>query len=184
MNINIQSRNIENEKFYFRLIIILSVAIPVVVAILLFSPAKFAVEGGWIKFLPHLNGVINTATAVALIAGRYFIKKGNIQMHRTLMYSAFTLGSIFLVSYVIYHSTTAATHFGGEGIIKIIYFFLLITHIVLAAIVVPFVLLAMYFAITGKILQHKKTVKWTFPIWLYVSITGVIVYLMISPYYS
>jgi putative membrane protein len=99
------------------------------------------------------------------------------------MLSAFSISCIFLVSYVAYHFQAAPTKFGGTGIVKGIYYFLLLTHIVLAAVVVPFVLFSLYFALTKQIARHKKVVKYTFPIWLYVAVTGVIVYLMISPYY-
>ena len=111
------------------------------------------------------------------------IKQKKIEYHRTFMMSAFILSSIFLVSYVIYHNQVESTKFGGEGVIKYLYYVILLTHIVLAAIVVPFVLLAIYYAWTKQIEQHKKIVKWTWPIWTYVAISGVIVYLMISPYY-
>jgi putative membrane protein len=100
------------------------------------------------------------------------------------MITAFALSSLFLICYVIYHYQAPSTKFMGEGLIRGVYFFILITHIILAAIVVPFVLLSIYFAITKQFTKHKKIVKWTFPIWLYVAITGVIVYLMISPYYT
>ena len=106
-----------------------------------------------------------------------------IKYHRISMMSAFVLGSLFLVSYVIYHSMADSTTFGGEGWIRPVYYFLLLSHILLAIVVVPFVLFAFYFALTDKIEKHKKIVKYTFPIWLYVSVTGVLVYLMISPYY-
>ena len=96
---------------------------------------------------------------------------------------AFTLGSLFLVSYVLYHLTNESTAYGGQGWIRPVYYFLLVSHIVLSVVVVWFVLRAVYFAISGQIARHKQTVKYAFPIWLYVSITGVIVYLMIKPYY-
>lgn len=186
----------ENKK-YLRLIWGLSIAIPVVVAILLFSPTKLSVAGGWVHFLPHLNGVLNSATTVVLLLGFYFIRKKNIPLHRLCMTIAFTLGSIFLVSYVIYHGAAENTLFGdinGNGTLeaselaavgglRTFYIILLISHIIMAAVVVPFVLLAFYFALTKRFERHKKIVKFTLPIWLYVSITGVWVYLMISPYY-
>ena len=100
------------------------------------------------------------------------------------MISAFVLGTLFLVSYVIYHSSVPSTSYGGEGMVKGIYYFFLLTHILLAAVVVPLVLTALYFAIKQQFDRHKRIVKWAYPIWLYVSITGVVVYLMISPYYS
>jgi putative membrane protein len=173
-----------NERKSYLWIIVISVLIPVVVALLLFMPTRLNLGADFVYFLPHLNGVINTATSIALLAGYFFIGKKNIALHRASMSTAFILGSIFLVSYVVYHASAESTIFGGEGIIRGVYYFLLITHIILAAVVVPFVLFAFYFALSGKIDKHKKIVKYTFPIWLYVSVTGVIVYLMISPYYN
>ncbi|MDX2196724.1 MAG: DUF420 domain-containing protein [Cytophagales bacterium] len=172
-----------NEKKYMALIMLLSVAVPVLVAALLFAPSK--IEGGeWTKALPHLNGLLNTATSVALLLGFYFIKNKNIINHRYSMMSAFAMGTLFLVSYVIYHSTSQPTRYGGEGILRTIYFIVLFSHILLAAIVVPFVLLAVYYGISHKIERHKSIARWTFPIWLYVSVTGVVAYLMICPYYK
>ncbi|MTI30545.1 DUF420 domain-containing protein [Xanthovirga aplysinae] len=187
----------KKENKYLGLIAVLSVAIPVVVAILLFSPTKFGVAGEWVKFIPHLNGVLNTATSLALITGFIFIKNKNVEMHRLCMTVAFIFGAIFLVGYVIYHSSAPSTVFGdlnGDGVLseaekaavgglRVVYLVLLITHIILAAVVVPFVLLAFYFALSNKIVKHKKIVKFTLPIWLFVSVSGVIVYLMIKPYY-
>ena len=176
---------------------VLSVAIPVVVAILLFMPAKLELGASWATMLPGLNAVMNSSTALALIAGLIFIKRKNIMAHRLSMMTAFVLGSIFLVSYVLYHSTMEGTKFGdidhdgivsatelaAAGFLRNVYFFVLISHILLAIVVVPLVLLAFYFALSNKIERHKKIVKYTYPVWLYVSITGVLVYLMISPYY-
>ena len=101
-----------------------------------------------------------------------------------MMVSAFVLGALFLVSYVLYHGSAPSTSFGGEGWIRSLYYFVLLTHIILAAVVVPLVLVALYFALSDRIVQHKKLVKYAYPIWLYVSITGVLVYLMIRPYYA
>jgi putative membrane protein len=161
-----------------------AVVIPLVVAILL-NPRIPKVElGEWSKVLPHVNGLINTLTSLSLLAGYYFIKKKNIAAHRRMMTVSFSLGALFLVSYVLYHLSNESTPFGGEGLIRPIYYFLLITHITLSIGVVWFVLRAVYFALSNQIDLHKKAVKWAFPIWLYVSVTGVIVYLMISPYYN
>jgi len=163
---------------------IVSVLIPIVVAFLLFNPYKTNTSSEWVKFLPHLNGVINTATVFILLAGLYFIKQNNIQYHKVSMSAAFILGALFLVSYIIYHYAVPSTAFGGEGFSRYLYYFFLITHILLSIIVVPFVLFAFYYALSNKIEQHKKIVKFTLPIWLYVSASGVIVYLMISSYYN
>ncbi|MFN8346480.1 MAG: DUF420 domain-containing protein [Spirosomataceae bacterium] len=178
------SLTIPKNKKYNRLINVIAVAIPVVVAVLL-NPRIPKVElGEWTKILPHLNGLINSLTTVSLLIGFYFIKQKNIAAHRLMMTISFSLGSVFLVSYVLYHLSNESTPFGGEGIIRPIYYFLLISHIVLSIGVVWFVLKAIYYAFSNQIGLHKKAVKWAFPIWLYVSITGVIVYLMIAPYYN
>ena len=189
---------VKNQQSYIKLIWVLSIAIPVVVAILIFAPEKIEGAGDWVYILPHLNATFNTITTVVLLLGLYFIKQKNIKAHKSMMSIAFTLGSLFLVSYVIYHATADSTIYGdvnGNGILdeaektsdlmfwRGFYVVLLLSHILLAAIVVPFVLFAFYFALTDKIEKHKKIVKWTFPIWLFVSVTGVIVYAMVSQYY-
>ncbi len=174
----------ENTKIYKRVFIIISILIPVVVAFLIYLPkGDPASIKSWIYSLPFYNAVINTITSILLILGYYFVKNGQVKFHKTSMISAFLLGALFLVFYVIYHSNAESTKFGGEGAVRFVYFFFLITHILLAFIVVPLVLSAIYFAVTQKIEKHRKIVKYTFPVWLYVSVTGVIVYLMISPYY-
>ena len=165
-----------------RVITILSLAIPIAVAVLLGIRQKIDL-GNWTTYLPHINAVINSLTTLLLLTGLYFIRQKNIVAHKRTMLAAFTLGSLFLVSYVLYHLTNESTPFGGQGWIRPIYYFLLVTHIVLSVVVVWFVLRAVYFALSGQIARHKQTVKYAFPIWLYVSITGVVVYLMIKPYY-
>lgn len=164
-------------------IIGISIAIPLAVAVLLFMPAKITTLGDWVYFLPHLNAVINSATSVALIAGIIFIKQKKYSYHGATMTVAFALGAIFLVSYVIYHASAESTSFGGEGFIRTVYYFLLITHIIFAAIALFPILFAYYYGYTDQRDKHRKVVKFAYPIWLYVSVTGVIVYLMISPYY-
>lgn len=178
----IKALDLKNNQKYNRIINLLAIVIPVVVALLLGIRQKVDL-GGWTGVLPHLNGLINSTTSVLLIIGFYFIKKGNVQAHRVTMTTAFIMGSLFLVSYVLYHISNESTSFGGEGWIRPVYYFLLISHILLSVVVVWFVLRAVYYAFSNQIDLHKKTVKWAFPIWLYVSVTGVIVYLLISPYY-
>ncbi|MDN3205699.1 DUF420 domain-containing protein [Algoriphagus sediminis] len=164
-------------------IIGLSILIPVVVAVLLFMPTKFGEGAPWVYFLPHLNAVINSAATVALITGLIFIKKKEISKHKAAMSTAFGLGAIFLVSYVLYHGMAESTSFGGEGWIRPVYYFLLITHIILAAVALFPILFAYYYGLTDQREKHRKVVKFAYPIWLYVTVTGVVVYLMISPYY-
>ncbi|MFD2202196.1 DUF420 domain-containing protein [Shivajiella indica] len=176
-------QNIDNQGI-IKWISFIAIIVPLVVAVLLFMPSKIEMASNWVYFLPHLNAVINSAATIALIAGLIFIKKNNIPLHRASMTTAFGLGAIFLVSYVIYHATAESTSFGGEGFIRYVYYFILITHIILAAIALFPILLAYYYGYTDQRVKHRKVVKFAYPIWLYVTITGVLVYLMISPYYS
>jgi putative membrane protein len=189
----------KNEKKFFAAIAIVSILIPVVVAVLLYLPESLRPQNLDVAIFPHINAVLNTLTALCLIIGFVFIKNKNIKLHRATMLTAFTLSSVFLVLYVVYHfSPIASVKFGDVnhdkivdgaelevvGMIRYIYLTILLTHILLAAVVVPLVLFAIYFALTNQIGKHKKMVKWTYPIWLYVAVTGVVVYLMISPYYQ
>lgn len=178
-----RERLIRNEAKMKNWIIIVSFLIPIVVAVLLFMPAKIDTGAEWVYFLPHLNAVINTAASFALIAGLVFIKNNNIAYHRVAMTVAFALGAVFLVSYVIYHATAEGTSFGGEGAIRTFYYVLLISHILLAAIALFPILFAYYYGYTDQREKHRKVVKFAYPIWLFVTVSGVIVYLMISPYY-
>jgi putative membrane protein len=174
---------VPQSKTPYVLIGILSVAVPLLVAFLLFGGKATKIEGLDVSFLPHLNAVMNTATFLCLVAGGLAIRSKNIRLHRVLMMSAFVLSSIFLISYVVYHNNAESTTFPKDSPLRILYLVLLLTHILFSMVVVPLVLLAIYFAWTNQIVKHKKTVKWTYPVWLYVASTGVIVYLMISPYY-
>ena len=166
------------------LIIIISIIVPVAVAVLLYLPKKSTIGGDWVTFLPHFNGMLNSTTVILLLIGFFCVKNGNLSYHKTSMISAFILGSIFLVSYIIYHASMPSTSYGGETPLKYMYYFFLLTHILFSIVVVPFVLFAFYYALSGRIEKHKKIVRFTLPIWLYVSVTGVIVYFMISPYYA
>ena len=162
---------------------ILSVAIPVVVVILLGIRTKVDL-GAWTKILPHAIGAINSITSVLLILGLVAQKMANIRMHRLAMTTAFSLGAVFLVCYVTYHLTNRSTVFGGNGMKRVFYYAVLISHIGLSLVVLPLVLRAFLFALTHQIARHRRVAKYAYPIWLYVSTTGVIVYLMISPYYG
>ena len=134
-------------------------------------------------FLPPIYASINALTALVLIIAVWAIKNKKRNLHETLMKTAIGLSILFLVMYVAYHMTSDSTKFGGEGTIKYVYYFVLLTHILLSIIVIPFVLITFVRAITNNIEKHKKIAKITFPLWLYVAVSGVIVYLMISPYY-
>ena len=175
-----KEQNLLDEKKYNKLIVILSIAIPIVVAIL------FGVKIPNVKpltFLPPIYATINGLTAIILIIAFIAIKKKNIVLHENLMTTAIWCSVVFLLMYIAYHMTSESTKFGGEGTIKHVYYFILLTHIVLSILVIPFVLITYVRAITNNIERHKKIAKITFPLWLYVAITGVVVYVMISPYY-
>ncbi len=172
----------QQEKSSTFAINILSIAIPIVVAVLLGIRTKVEL-GAWTSVLPHAIGGINTLTSVLLILGMIFLKAGKIQWHRYAMTAAFVLGGFFLVCYVTYHLSNPSTAYGGTGIYRSLYYFILISHIAFSMVVLPLVLRAFYFAITDQFARHMRVAKFAFPIWLYVSVTGVLVYLMISPYY-
>ena len=174
---------LDKKPKYQRIINILAVIIPIAVAAILGIRQKVEL-GTWTKVLPHVIGVLNSLTAILLLAGYYFIRRNNRVAHRQMMTGAFILGAVFLVCYILYHISNESTPFGGTGtLLRSTYYFLLISHISLSIVVVWFVLRAVYFGYSNQLAEHRKAVKYAFPIWLYVSITGVIVYLMISPYY-
>ena len=173
------------DKKYNTLIVFVSVLIPIVVAILFTVKLKdFGFDVEPLSFLPPIYATINGITAVVLVAAVLAIKKGNRKVHERLMTFAVALSLAFLVMYVAYHMTSDSTKFGGEGWIKYVYFFILISHILLSIAVIPLVLFTYVRALAAKFDQHKKLAKITFPIWLYVAVTGVVVYLMIAPYYT
>ncbi|GAB4337174.1 MAG: DUF420 domain-containing protein [Flammeovirgaceae bacterium] len=194
MNIQIS----RNDNKYMRIIAVLSIAIPLIVALLLMIPQTGKLGNLDVSFLPHLHAILNSATTISLMIGFFAIKTQKTELHKTMMLFAVLLSSIFLISYVVYHFQGTPTYFGDSNFDKVVspeeresvggwrttYLLLLASHIILATIVVPLVLLAIYFAFSKQFERHKKIVKWTFPVWLYVAISGVLVYWMISPYYQ
>lgn len=173
------------QKKYNVWITILSIAIPIVVAILFKVKLKdlgFDVKP--LSFLPPIYATINGITAVVLVSAVLAIKKGKRKLHENLMKFAIALSVVFLGMYVAYHMTTESTKYGGEGVMRLVYFVILISHIALSIIVIPLVLVSYVRALSERFDKHKQITKYTFPIWLYVAVTGVIVYLMISPYYA
>lgn len=174
------SQEIIPSKKYNKWIVILSIIIPLIIAIL-FTVKIPNVEP--LTFLPPIYAGMNAVTALTLIAAVITIKKKDKKGHEYLMKTAILFSVIFLILYIIYHMTSDATPFGGEGTIKYIYYFILITHIILSIVVIPFVLMTYVRAITNDFERHKKIARFTFPLWLYVAVSGVVVYLMIAPYY-
>lgn len=172
------------EKKYNKWIIVLSIAIPLVVALLFgVNLRKLGYDVKPLSFLPPIYAAINGLTALVLVSAVVAIKNGKRALHENLMKFAILLSVVFLGMYVAYHMTSNSTSFGGEGAIRYVYYFILITHICLSVIIIPFVLVTYVRALAQRFDKHKKLAKITFPLWLYVAVTGVIVYLMISPYY-
>ena len=193
-----------SKSIYDILIWVVSVLVPIVVALLLFmkwdydqlvfdmripnSDPIILLENLPIAkpltFLPPIYATINGLTAILLVLAVYYIKNGKRKIHESLIKVCIALSLSFLVMYIAYHLTTDPTSYGGSGLISYLYFFILITHILLSIVVIPLVLISYSRAIKSKFILHKKIAKITFPIWLYVATTGVVVYLMISPYYT
>jgi len=174
----------QKEATYKKWIVVLSIAIPLAVAALFgVNLRKLGFDVAPLTFLPPIYAGINGLTALILIIAVVAIKKGNRKLHENLMRTAIVLSTLFLVMYVAYHMTSDSTKFGGEGALKYVYYFILITHIALSVVIIPFVLVTYLRALLGKFENHKKIARITFPLWLYVAITGVVVYFMISPYY-
>jgi putative membrane protein len=165
---------------YKKLIVTLSIIIPLAVAILF----RVKVEGYDFRFLPSIYATINGLTAILLVTAVYFIKQGKRLIHERIMMVCVGLSAAFLVLYVLYHMTTPSTTYGGVGFLKYVYYFILISHIVLSVFITPLVLFTLSRALSGNFDRHKALAKFTFPIWLYVAVSGVVVYLMISPYYQ
>lgn len=195
---NTISQGSSKDRTFMNIIGVLSVAIPIVVAFLIFIPQTGKLGDFDVTFLPHLNAVLNSATAICLAVGYYFTKTGKYNAHRTMMLSAFALSSLFLVCYVLYHFQAPSTKYGdmdGDGLLsafeletvggmRFFYLGLLLIHILAAAIIVPLVLRSIYFGLTKQNARHKKISAFTFPIWMFVAVSGVIVYLLISPFYQ
>jgi putative membrane protein len=165
---------------YKKLIITLSIIIPLAVAFLF----RVKIEGYDFRFLPPIYAAINGLTAVLLVTAVYFIKQGKRLIHERIMMVCVGLSAVFLVLYVMYHMTTPSTTYDGDGALKYLYYFILTSHIILSVIITPLVLFTLSRALAGNFDRHKALAKFTFPIWLYVAVSGVVVYLMISPYYK
>jgi putative membrane protein len=168
-----------SENTYNKWIIALSIAIPIAVAILF--TVKIDIDLPF--FLPPIYATLNAATAIILVLAVWAVKNKKLELHKKLMTTAISFSVVFLVLYVLHHITSESTKYGGQGILKLIYFIILISHILLSIAVIPFVLITYVRAITNAIEKHKKIAKITFPLWLYVTVSGVIVYIMIAPYY-
>jgi len=172
----------KNDKRASLLIILFSII--VFVAVVFLSKIKLELELPFnVHLFAQINAAINTAVSFLLLVGLLAVKRGRYALHKKVMMTAMVLSLLFLVSYICHHLLSDSTEFGGEGTIRYVYYFILITHIILAAIILPFILFTSYRALVAEWPAHKKLARITWPIWFYVSVTGVIVYLLISPYY-
>jgi len=188
---------ISREFNYTKAIIVVSVAIPAAVAFLILVPQVKIDFGFNTRVLPLFHAILNSSTAILLLASLYFIRHGQVRAHKRVNWAAITLSSIFLVSYVIYHASNPSVRFGDlnhdgllsadekqqAGVARYIYYFILSSHIILSGIIIPFVPFTLQRAYQEKFDKHRRLAKITWPMWLYVAVTGVVVYVMISPYY-
>lgn len=173
----------KNDKTANILIIVFSLI--VFVAVVFLSRIKLEVQLPFdVHVFAKLNAIINSAVSLLLLTGLIAVKQGKYLLHKKMMFTAMVLSILFLVSYILHHLLSDSTSYGGDGAMKSLYYFILISHIILAGIIMPFVLYTAYRALTAEWPRHKKLAKITWPVWFYVSVTGVIVYLMISPYYQ
>lgn len=173
------------DKLVFKIVAAVSIFVFVAVVILNRKVLpRPEIMPSWVMYLPKLNAIINGTCTVLLLLSLYFIKQKNIAVHKAINLTAFGLSSLFLVSYILYHWMANETTFPADNSMRGIYLTILISHIILAALVLPLVLLAFYYGLQMNVEKHKKIVRFTYPIWLYVTITGVVVYAMISPYYQ
>jgi len=172
-----------SDRFYKRLIWIFSVVVFLVILILSRLPRSADIPE-WVPFLPSINAFLNGSTFFILLFSYYFIRQKKISIHRKLNITASVLSVLFLVCYVTFHSFGVETRFPDDNPIRPLYLIILFTHIILAAIVMPLVLLSLYRGLTMQVASHRKIARWAYPVWLYVTLSGVIVYLMISPYYK
>jgi putative membrane protein len=174
-----------NDRSFFWIVLGISLAVPAVVTLLKVLPDAYRPNALFARYLPGLNAVLNSLVALCLAAGYYFIRvKRNKNVHQLFMFSAFLLSALFLISYVVYHTVIPSTPYGGDGFMMYAYYLILSTHIVLAAVILPLVLYTIYFSTTGNYDKHRRIARITWPLWMYVAVTGVLVYLMISPYYK
>jgi len=174
----------QSDRIAIPVIILLSILVPVAVALLILFPETFKADMGIDRgTLPAFHAILNGSTAVLLLLGLFFIMRKNIAAHRFVMMAAFGLSAVFLVSYVISKLNADPIPYGGEGFLRSLYFFILISHILLSVPVLPLAMLAIYRGFTQEYSKHRKLVRYTFPVWLYVAVTGVLVYLFMQPYY-
>ena len=166
-------------------VLILALSVIVFGAVVALGKVKLNVHLGFDeRIFAKINAAINSTVAVLLLLGLITVKNKKYLLHKRIMITAIILSCLFLVSYICHHLFTGETKFGAEGTVRYVYYFILGTHIILAAIILPFILFTAYRSMIGEFARHKKLARITWPIWFYVAVTGVVVYFMISPYYN
>lgn len=172
----------KNDKLANTIILTLSVVVfSLVVLMRSWKPLSFSFDT---HIFPAMSAALNSMVAILLLVGLYFVKQKQFEKHKSVMLAAVFCSILFLLTYVLYHISTPETTYGGTGTIKVIYLLILFSHIGLAGIILPFILFTVYRGLTGEYDKHKKLTRWVWPLWFYVSVTGVVVYFMISPYYN
>ncbi|MGE9268041.1 MAG: DUF420 domain-containing protein [Verrucomicrobiales bacterium] len=178
-----RSPQLERQKTLNRIVWVLT-GVVLLIVVAMRSPYKIPLpEGVSFSFLPPVHALLNSLTALCLVAAVVEVKKGRIARHQRWMTAAFALSTTFLLCYVAYHFTTTETRYGGQGVMRLVYFFFLITHIIGAAISLPFILLTYVAAWTNDFPRHRRLARKVFPLWLYVAVTGPICYFLLMPYY-
>ena len=175
-------KNISVARAIGVILLVSTLAFLFLVWLIWFRDTGDAVSGSWVMRLPALNALLNSTSTVLIILAYVAVKRRQYIRHMKLMLTAFLTSSLFLISYLVYHNFAGDTQFPGQGLIRPVYFTILISHIVLSAFVLPLVLTSFYFAWSGKFKTHRKLSRWTLPVWLYVSVTGVVIYLILNSY--
>ena len=165
-------------------VVIISLSVVVFALVVMMRKVKLDLGFGFdTHIFPKMSAFLNSVVSVLLLAGLIAVRQKRFEIHKRIMLSAVVCSILFLVTYVLYHFTTVETSYGGTGLSKVIYLIILLTHITLAGVILPFILFAVYRGLTGEYHRHKKLTRYVWPVWFYVSVTGVVVYFMISPYY-
>jgi putative membrane protein len=152
-----------------------AVALLVLVAVI-YGHGRAAAVPAWVSWLPAVNALLNGTSAVFLVLAYRAIRRRDVVTHSRRILTSLAASALFLVSYIVYHSVHGDTPFGGHGLVRPVYFFILITHVTLSAVALPLVFMSLFFSLSGRFPQHKKIARYTFPVWLYVSVTGVLVF--------
>ena len=175
---------VNDAKMVVRSIILFSAAVSIFLVWFIYFKAPASVDGAFIGYLPALNATLNTLSGMCLVFGYLAIRNQKPGMHKRLMTTALVFSALFLVSYLTYHHFHGDTKFLATGLIRPIYFFILVSHIILSIVVLPMVLITVFYALRGRFQNHRKIAKFTFPVWLYVSVTGVLVFLLLNTFNS